>query len=71
MLSVTLVVIALVAFYVLRSIQTYLKLSHFGGHWSAGWSRIWLLRTQGSGQMNKIFTTINDRYGELDAHACR
>lgn len=66
MLSTTtlLVAVALVGFYVLRSLKIYSSLSHFGGHWSAGWSRIWLLRTQGGGQMNKVFTAVNDRHGE-------
>lgn len=56
--------IALLAYYVLRSVKTFSSLRHFGGHRSAGWSRIWLLRTQGSGQMNKIFTAVNDQYGK-------
>lgn len=58
-------VLALLGFYALRSIKIYLSLKHFGGHWSAGWSRIWLLHTQSSGQMNKIFTAVNDQYGEF------
>lgn len=65
MVSTTLILaVAFLAFYVVRSVKIYYSLSHFGGHWSAGWSRIWLLRTQGSGQMNKIFTAVNDQHGE-------
>ncbi|KXL51350.1 hypothetical protein M433DRAFT_60553 [Acidomyces richmondensis BFW] len=60
MLSAALVLgIALLAYYVVQSVQTYYALRQFGGHWSAGWSRLWLLRTQGSGEMNKRFTAIN------------
>ena len=69
MLSATLILaIALVAIYVVRSVRTYSALNDFGGHWSTGWSRLWLLRTQGSGEMNKRFTTINNRYGESPYH---
>ena len=67
MVSVTLIFgITLVLLYVVRSIQTFLALRHFGGHWSAGWSRLWLLRTQGSGEMHKRFTAINDKHGKYD-----
>ncbi|KAK3054048.1 hypothetical protein LTR09_004826 [Extremus antarcticus] len=54
---------ALVTLYIARSIRTFIALRHFGGHWSSGWSRLWLLKTQGSGEMNKRFTTITDEYG--------
>ncbi|KAK3071492.1 hypothetical protein LTR53_008537 [Teratosphaeriaceae sp. CCFEE 6253] len=54
---------ALVALYVFRAVRTHYSLKHFGGHWSVGWSRIWLLRTQGSGEMNKRFTAINRKHG--------
>ena len=65
MLSTTAILaIGLAIVYVARSVRTYLSLKQFGGHWSVGWSRIWLLRTQGSGYMNKTFTEINDTYGE-------
>jgi hypothetical protein len=59
-------IVALVAviLYVARSVRTYLSLRQFGGHWSAGWSRIWLLKTQSSGEMNKRFTAITNKYGE-------
>ncbi|KAK0274395.1 hypothetical protein LTR35_009324 [Friedmanniomyces endolithicus] len=55
--------LALLALYLGRAIRTYYSLSHFGGHWVAGWSRLWLLRTQGSGEMNKRFTEVNRKYG--------
>ncbi|KAH9810899.1 pisatin demethylase (Cytochrome-P450) [Teratosphaeria destructans] len=61
--TLLLVAIALFASYVARSIHTYAALRHFGGHWTAGWSRLWLLRTQGSGEMHKRFTAINREYG--------
>ena len=56
--------IAFFAIYVVRTVRTYYSLKQFGGHWSAGWSRLWLLRTQGSGEMNLRFTAINKKYGE-------
>ncbi|KAK0248246.1 hypothetical protein LTR91_017356 [Friedmanniomyces endolithicus] len=55
--------LALLALYLVRAIRTYYSLSHFGGHWVAGWSRLWLLRTQGSGEMNRRFTEVNRKYG--------
>ena len=65
MLSAALILaIALVASYVVQSVRTYYALKDFGGHWSAGWSRIWLLRTGSSGYMNKTFTAVNHKYGE-------
>lgn len=51
----------------LRRCQRHHALRHFGGHWSAGWSRLWLLKSQGSGEMNKIFSAINEKYGEPPA----
>lgn len=59
-----LLVAAIGVAFVIRSIRTYLSLRQFGGHWSAGWSRLWLLQTQGSGEMHKRFTAINRKYGE-------
>ncbi|KAF2154696.1 cytochrome P450, partial [Myriangium duriaei CBS 260.36] len=46
-----------------RKIQQYNTLKDFGGHWTAGWTRLWLLRAHNSGNMNHVFTDINDRYG--------
>jgi len=57
--------LALLALYLVRAIRTYYSLRHFGGHWVADWSRLWLLRTQGSGEMNKRFTEVNRKYGEF------
>ena len=54
---------ALTAIFAARKIHQYWILRAFGGHWTAGWTRMWLLRTQSSGNMNKIFTSINDQYG--------
>lgn len=65
MVSAILIVgIALLTYYVVRSVRTYYALKAFGGHWSVGWSRLWLLRTQGSGEMHKRFTAITNEYGE-------
>lgn len=59
-------VIAIVTLYVARSIRTFSALKHFGGPRSTGWSRLWLLRTQSSGEMNKRFTVVTNKYGELN-----
>lgn len=59
-LPLALLLLALLA----RQIRIYYALNAFGGHWSAGWSRLWLLRTQRSGVMNRRFTDINRKYGE-------
>ena len=65
MLSLTLLLgIALFAFYVARCVRPYYALRDFGGHWSAGWSRLWLLKTQSSGYMNKTFTEVNQKHGK-------
>lgn len=60
-----LVAVCLFVGYVVRAIKTWYNLRQFGGHWSAGWSRLWMLRTQGSGEMNKRFTELNRQYGGL------
>ena len=65
MIPATLILaLVFVTLYVIQSIRTFYSLKHFRGHWSTGWSRLWLLRTQGSGQMHKRFTEINNKYGE-------
>ena len=65
MVPATLVVFALLAAIgAIRKVRQYYALHDFGGHWSAGWSRLWLLQTQSSGEMNKRFTDINRRHGE-------
>jgi hypothetical protein len=61
--TILLVSLALAAIYVVRATSRNNALKQFGGHWSAGWSRIWLLRTQGSGEMNLRFTALNEKYG--------
>jgi len=55
---------ALAVVLIVRSIRTYLSLKQFGGHWSAGWSRLWLLKTQSSGEMHKRFAALNREHGE-------
>lgn len=57
-------VAALAVAYVVRSVRTYYSLKQFGGHWSAGWSRLWLLNTQSSGEMHKRFAALNRKHGE-------
>lgn len=61
--AAALVLLAVLSLFIADSIRTYAGLKQFGGHWSAGWSRIWLLKANASGRMNKVFTTINDEYG--------
>lgn len=55
--------------YIVRSIRTYYELREFGGHWSAGWSRLWLLDTQKSGEMHRRFTALNRKDGEYSTRA--
>lgn len=54
---------------VVRSVRTYYSLKEFGGHWSSGWSRLWLLNTQSSGEMHKRFAALNRKYGEFSTRA--
>lgn len=54
---------------VVRSIRTYYSLKQFGGHWSSGWSRLWLLNTQSSGEMHKRFAALNRKHGEFSTRA--
>lgn len=62
--SAMLVAVAgLLLFWVVRKVRQYYALRAFGGHWAAGWTRMWHLQTSKSGRMNKIFTDINDQYG--------
>lgn len=64
MVPTTLILLfAILTIFVARKLRTYYALKAFGGHWSTGWSRLWLLKTQSSGRMNKIFTDINREYG--------
>jgi hypothetical protein len=56
-------VVALVSIYLFKKVNTYLELREFGGHWLAGWTRLWLLRCHHSGTMHKQFTEINEKYG--------
>ncbi|KAK6441577.1 hypothetical protein LTR95_002197 [Oleoguttula sp. CCFEE 5521] len=53
----------LVLAFVTRKVRAYYGLRQFGGHWSAGWSRVWLLRTQSSGEMHKRFAALNRKHG--------
>lgn len=65
MLPVVLIVgLCLFLLYVVRTLQQYWALSAFKGPWVAGFSRLWLLRANGSGKMNLAFTEVNDKYGQ-------
>ncbi|KAL5396159.1 hypothetical protein PMIN03_007297 [Paraphaeosphaeria minitans] len=55
--------VAFVLVYVLKGVKTYMELRDFGGPWSAGWTRLWLLRCHLSGSINTKFTEVNDQYG--------
>jgi hypothetical protein len=56
--------VALVVYAAARTIQQYLALNDFDGPKIAAFTRLWLLRANSSGEMNKAFTRINDQYGE-------
>lgn len=61
--------IALLFFAVYRTIRQYYALKQFGGPWSVGFSRLWLLWANGSGKMHLVFTDVNDEYGKrIDNH---
>jgi hypothetical protein len=65
MLPVAVIVgLGLSLLYVVRTLQQYRALSEFKGPWVAGFSRLWLLRANGSGKMNLAFTEVNDKYGQ-------
>lgn len=65
MLPVVLIVgLSLLFLYAVRTLQQYWALSEFKGPWSAGFSRLWLLKANGSGKMNLAFTEVNDKYGQ-------
>ncbi|KAK8214786.1 hypothetical protein M8818_002369 [Zalaria obscura] len=59
--------IGLVAFataaIVVRKTRKYYALEQFRGPWSSGFSRLWLLHANASGEMHKYFTEVNDKYG--------
>jgi len=56
---------ALVIFVLARTCRQYYALKEFGGPWSSGFSRLWLLWANGCGRMNLVFTQVNDKYGKL------
>ena len=78
MLSAVVLAVALaLAFAVFRKVRQFYALKEFGGPWSAGFSRLWLLWANGSGKMNTVFTQVNDKYGmplsttpNAIAHSC-
>jgi len=66
MVPIVVIVVGLaLALYVFRKIRQFRSLQEFKGPWFAGWSRLWLLRANGSGKMNLVFTEVNDKYGKL------
>ena len=52
-----------IAFIVTRKIRQYYALREFGGPWSAGFSRLWLLSASRSGKMHLHYTAVNNQYG--------
>lgn len=56
--------VALFVYIAARTIQQYSALKEFRGPRIAGFTRLWLLRANSSGEMNKAFTHINDQYGK-------
>lgn len=65
MLPALVLAVGLIVLYRLaRKVQLYFSLRDFGGHWTAGWTRLWLLRVNNSGKMNEYFREINEKYGK-------
>jgi hypothetical protein len=65
MLPVALILaLGLLLLYTVHTLRQYWALSEFKGPWVAGFSRLWLLRANGSGKMNLAFTEVNDEYGQ-------
>ncbi len=65
------VLFVLLVVQTIRGVQTYLTLRQFSGHCSFGGSRLWLLKTQRSGQMNRRFTEFNKRFGKFTSFMYR
>jgi hypothetical protein len=62
-LIITSLLLILLARLITTKIHAYNALSHFKGPWSTGFSRLWLLRANSSGEMHKYFKEVNDKYG--------
>ncbi|KAF4552638.1 Cytochrome P450-like protein 11 [Elsinoe fawcettii] len=54
---------AFLLYRIILKVKQYFSLKNFGGHWTAGWTRLWLLRVNSSGKMNEYFRDINEKYG--------
>lgn len=65
------VMVVLVAYLALLTLQQYHALNDFGGPRIAGFTRLWLLKANSSGEMHKTFTKINDEYGKCSEIALR
>lgn len=63
-LAILVVVSVAVVAYIARTVQQYLALKQFSGPPAAGFTRLWLLQANTSGEMNKVFTQVNDQYGK-------
>ncbi|KAF2224920.1 cytochrome P450 [Elsinoe ampelina] len=61
--ALVLAVGVLLLYRIIRTVRQYFALRDFGGHWTAGWTRLWLLRVNSSGRMNEYFRDINEKYG--------
>lgn len=61
---VGLALLAAVLFYVVRSIQGYRRLAHISGPFLAGWTDLWLVWGQLSGQLNFTLLDVSKQYGE-------
>lgn len=60
----TLLVVGLVVAYVIRLIKRWYALSHFKGPWLAGFSRLWQASVDSSGDMNKYYNMLGEKYGK-------
>jgi hypothetical protein len=52
-----------VAYLFYRRARAYTRLSHIRGPFWAGWTDMWMIRSQLSGRMNFILQDANTKYG--------
>ncbi len=65
LLSYTVAALAvLVALLVTTRVRSYRRLSHVGGPSAAGWTDLWMIRAQASGQMHLVLWETIKRYGQ-------
>lgn len=55
----------LVGWYLVATLNQYIRLRHFRGPTSAAFSKWWLARCIGSGRANLALYEVTEKYGEL------